>query len=203
MKFCSECGLSITRQRIHDEGRERCVCLSCGTIHYQNPRIVVGCIVYWSNRILMCRRAQAPALGQWNIPSGFLECGETLEEGAARETFEETGVIIDPNRVELSSIMNITAIDQISITFRIELGVEPHLTPGSECLEVAFKSEDEIPEQELAWREALGSGSAPRRFFNELRSRHFSIKLITSGSNQGLGFKSRVYEIKSAADGNT
>lgn len=147
----------------------------------------------------MCRRAHTPARGQWTVPSGFLECGETLEEGAARETFEETGVVIDPGKVELSSIMNITSIDQISIAFRIELATKPDLKPGAECLEVAFVSEEEISGQQLAWREALGS--APRRFFNELRSRNFSIKLMTSGSNQGVGFKSREYKLESDASG--
>jgi len=61
----------------------------------------------------MCRRSQEPAIGQWVLPSGFLECGETLEQGAARETFEETGVSLDPNQLDLASIINITAIDQV------------------------------------------------------------------------------------------
>lgn len=141
----------------------------------------------------MCRRSEDPAKGQWAIPAGFLECGETLEQGAARETYEETGVIVDPDRLDLSAVMNITAIDQIMIAFRIELMILPAVRPGAECLEAAFLAENEIPEQEFAWRKSLGS--IPERFFNELRARDFSIKLIGIGSDQGVGFTSRDYKL--------
>lgn len=198
MKYCSECGRPVIRRHLDLEGRERCVCLACDIIHYQNPRIIVGCIVFWQDGVLMCRRANAPAPGQWIVPSGFLECGETLEEGAVRETFEETGVIIDPNTVELSSVMNIRATDQVAITFRVELATKPDITPGPECLEVAFLSAADLPERQLAWRDALGS--APQRMFDELRSHRFSIKLMTSGSNPGAGFRAREYRIASIVD---
>src|ERR1700692_4622421 len=106
MKYCSECGAAVARQWIHQDGRERYVCLSCDRVHCQNPRVIVSCVVAVGQRILMCRRSQEPARGQWVLPSGFLECGETLEQGAARETFEETGVSLDPNQLDLASIIN-------------------------------------------------------------------------------------------------
>jgi ADP-ribose pyrophosphatase YjhB (NUDIX family) len=163
-------------------------------VHYQNPRVIVSCIVAVGQRILMCRRSQEPARGQWAPPAGFLECGETLEQGAARETFEETGVSVDPNRLDLSSIINITAIDQIVVAFRVELVTLPTLRPGAECLEAAFLSEHDVPEGDFAWRRLLGS--VPGRFFTELRSRDFSINLITVGPSPGVGFSVRDYKIQ-------
>jgi ADP-ribose pyrophosphatase YjhB (NUDIX family) len=145
----------------------------------------------------MCRRSQEPALGQWIIPSGFLECGETLEEGAARETLEETGVVIDPARLELSSVMNMTIVDQVAITFRTEVDTRPELVPGAECLEVAFMTEHDIPPAEFAWREAMGT--LPPRVFGELRSREYSIRLVSIATAHGAGFKSRRYKIQSTA----
>ena len=71
----------------------------------------------------MCRRAEEPAVGQWAVPTGYLEMGETLEEGAARETREETGVVVDPARLELCSVINMTSIRQVGIIFRIELEI--------------------------------------------------------------------------------
>ena len=142
----------------------------------------------------MCRRAQEPGRGRWASPAGFLECGETLQQGAARETYEETGLRLDPDQLELSGVINITAIDQILVTFRIELEALPTLRPGAECLEVAFLSEHEVPAKDFAWRGLLGA--APARFFSELRSREFSINLITVGPSAGVGFSERDYKIR-------
>jgi ADP-ribose pyrophosphatase YjhB (NUDIX family) len=146
----------------------------------------------------MCRRAQQPGLGQWIVPSGFLEVGESLEQGAARETREETGLIVDPERLDLCSVVNMTSIEQVAIMFRIELDAEPTLTPGPECLEVAFMSVQEIPADQFAWRSAMGDG--PERFSRELRSREFTIQLITLASADGTGFRSREYTISSVND---
>ncbi len=195
MKYCSECGETITRQWVAKDNRERFVCMFCRITHYQNPRILVNCVVCWGEKVLMCRPALEPAKGQWITPSGFLECGETLEEGAARETFEETGVVIDPSRLELCSIMNMTVIDQVAITFRADVTSQPHISPGPESMEVAFMSEQEIPERQFAWRDAMGT--EPKQFFEELRSREFSIRLIRIASQAGRGFESRGYKIKS------
>jgi ADP-ribose pyrophosphatase YjhB (NUDIX family) len=194
MKFCSECGAAVVLRWIDEDERERYVCLSCGSVHYQNPRVIVSCIVSVGQKILMCRRSQEPGKGQWAPPAGFLECGETLEQGAARETFEETGVSVDPNRLDLSGIINITAIDQIVVAFRADLLTMPVLRPGAECLAAAFLSEHEVPEGDFAWRRLLGS--VPEKFFDELRSRDFSINLITVGPGPGIGFSARGYKIQ-------
>ena len=141
-------------------------------------------MVSWKDEILFCRRSRDPACGQWTLPSGFLECGETLQEGAARETFEETGVRVDPLELELYSVMNLTAIDQIVISFRTTFTKKPVVTAGEECLDAAFMSEREIRLAEMAWADAVGN--SPHRLFEELRSGQYSIQLFTAGSTVAL-----------------
>src|SRR5271155_1410266 len=127
MNYCSKCGSPVAHRRTAQEPCERYVCSACGTTHYENPRIIVCCTVSWNGKGLMCRRSQEPALGKWTVPSGYLECGETLEEGAARETFEETGVMVDPERLELHGVINMVEIHQVAVGFRVELAAEPVL----------------------------------------------------------------------------
>jgi ADP-ribose pyrophosphatase YjhB (NUDIX family) len=193
MKYCSDCGHSVTRQWIAADARERYVCERCGTTHYQNPRVIVSCAVCWRDQILMCRRSQEPARGHWTVPAGFLECGETLEEGAARETFEETGVVLDPGRFNLYSVVNLTALEQVLISFRVICATKPTVRPGPECLDVAFMSESDIPLELFAWRTVMGN--QPRRFFAEMRSGQFTIQQITIGSLPGNEFEAREYRI--------
>ena len=89
-KFCSECGAPTILEIPEGDNRERPVCSNCKAIHYINPKVVIGCIVESSdNKILLCKRAIEPRYGYWTVPAGFLEIGETIEEGAKRETFEE------------------------------------------------------------------------------------------------------------------
>jgi NADH pyrophosphatase NudC (nudix superfamily) len=90
MNFCSQCGGPVVLKVPADDERPRYVCPSCGTIHYQNPKLVVGCIPVWEDQILMCRRNIEPRKGYWTLPAGFLENGETTAAGARRETLEET-----------------------------------------------------------------------------------------------------------------
>ena len=114
MKYCCHCGSMVMRSVSVADGRERYSCPSCGSTHYQNPRVIVRCIVQHADSILMCQRAHEPARGQWEVPSGYLERGETLEEGAARETYEETGVSLDPKRLALYSVLSLATIDQVA-----------------------------------------------------------------------------------------
>jgi len=193
MKYCSECGVPIARRSIAEEQRERYVCLKCGVTHYENPRVVVACILCCNGKILLCRRAQEPAQGQWTIPGGFLECGETLEACCARETFEETGIAIDPESLDLYSVINMTTTNQVLVNFRVQIATEPALYPGPECLELAFLAPDEAPPGQLAWVKAL-SYSHPR-LLNEVRTGQFGIYLMTMGNAEGVGFRSRDYAL--------
>ncbi|MGH8731096.1 MAG: NUDIX hydrolase, partial [Burkholderiales bacterium] len=89
MNFCSDCGARVERRVPPGDSLPRFVCASCGTIHYENPKMVVGCIPEWEAGILLCRRAIEPRHGLWTVPAGFLENGETTAQGAQRETLEE------------------------------------------------------------------------------------------------------------------
>ena len=146
----------------------------------------------------MCRRALEPGRGLWAVPSGFLEVGESLEQGAVRETLEETGLVIDSERLDLCSVVNMTSIEQVAVMFRVMLDVMPILTPGPECLELAFMAAHEIPADQFAWRSTMGDG--PERFYRELQTGTFTIQLISLGANDGAGFRSREYKIASIHD---
>jgi ADP-ribose pyrophosphatase YjhB (NUDIX family) len=199
MNYCSECGCAVSLEWVPEDGRQRYLCGSCGVTHYDNPRVIVASLVCWRDRILMCQRSREPAYGQWILPSGFLECGETLQEGAARETFEEAGLIIDPADLHLYSVMNMTAIQQVAVAFRVQISGKPaEIRPGPECLKVAFLSEEDIPANQFAWFEALGS--RPTRLFDELRSEDYTIQLLSIGTNDGTGFRSREYAIRGHHD---
>ncbi|MGD9164972.1 MAG: NUDIX hydrolase, partial [Chromatiales bacterium] len=89
MKYCSQCGDKVEIFIPEGDDRPRHVCPTCGTIHYQNPKVVVGTIPVWEDRVLLCRRAIEPRYGLWTVPAGFMENGETSQQGAARETLEE------------------------------------------------------------------------------------------------------------------
>ena len=154
-------------------------------------------MVCWGEKILLCQRADEPGRGKWLAPCGFLECGESLEEGAARETFEEAGIIVNPAELELHSVVNMTAISQVAIAFRVHLAEKPIIRPGPECLDAQFLGKHDIPAEKIAWHQSFGDG--PVRFFEELRAGQFSIQLMTLGSDDGTGFKARRYRIDLAS----
>jgi ADP-ribose pyrophosphatase YjhB (NUDIX family) len=130
------------------DDRPRHVCTRCGTVHYQNPKVVVGCIAEWEDKVLLCRRAIEPRSGFWTLPAGFMERGETTLAGAARETLEEANarVAIGP----LYSLFNLPHIDQVYLLFRGQLR-DLDFGPGPESLEVRLFAESEIPWEELAF----------------------------------------------------
>jgi ADP-ribose pyrophosphatase YjhB (NUDIX family) len=148
MKYCSQCG-SIGAYRIpQGDDRPRFICDNCQTIHYQNPKLVVGCIPVWKSRLLMCRRAIKPRYGKWTIPAGFLEIGETVEEGAMRETYEETGAKVEI--IKPYALYNLKFIGQVYLIFLSRL-VDSNFRIGHESLEVRLFAEHEIAWDELAF----------------------------------------------------
>lgn len=148
MKFCNACGGTLTARIPQGDNRERHVCVRCGNIHYQNPKIVTGAIPEWEDKLLLCRRAIAPRYGYWTLPAGFLENGETTHEGAVRETLEEARA-----RVTVTSLFatfNLPHIDQVYMMFRARL-LDLDFGPGDESLEVALFGEADIPWDQLAF----------------------------------------------------
>ena len=149
MKYCSQCGSDRISQSIPEgDNRLRYVCPDCGTIFYQNPKIVAGCIAEWQGSILLCKRAIDPRLGTWTLPAGFMENKETVQEAAARETEEEASAqILDQ---KLYMIYNLPHISQVYVMFRGEVK-EGIASPGIESLDTAFFDESDIPWGELSF----------------------------------------------------
>jgi ADP-ribose pyrophosphatase YjhB (NUDIX family) len=148
MNFCSNCGAAVTRKVPPDDTLPRYVCDACNTIHYQNPRIIVGCIPEWEDKILLCKRAIEPRYGLWTVPAGFMENGETTYQGAVRETLEEANARVEIG--PLYALYNIPHINQVYILFRARL-LDTDFGPSHETLEARLFSESEIPWNEIAF----------------------------------------------------
>lgn len=141
-------GFNFEHQVPEGDDRERLVCSDCGFVHYLNPKIVVGSVCTWEEKILMCRRAIEPRKGYWTIPAGYLEEHETTAEGAQREAQEEACAEIAIR--SLLGVYNIPRISQVQLIYKAEL-VSPDVAPGPESLEVALVEWDDIPWEELAF----------------------------------------------------
>jgi ADP-ribose pyrophosphatase YjhB (NUDIX family) len=173
MKYCSHCGHQVALRWMEIDRRKRHVCLGCGKVHYENPKVLVLCLAHWGSHLLMCKRALRPQLGMWSVPGGFVETGETLEEAASRETLEETGVELDPRQLEPCFLASLPHINEVYVGFRAELAHRPHLRRGPESLEVAMYQESDLPDKQLAFGSVLTDYY--RRFFGQLRSAQFSV----------------------------
>jgi len=149
MNFCSHCGAPLRIAIPPGDNRPRHMCPSCGAIHYQNPKMVVGCIPEWEDSILLCRRAIEPKYGLWTLPAGFMENGETAAEGAARETLEEAGARVDV--LGLYSMISLPDINQVYLVFRAKL-LHLDFNHGEESLEARLFKEAEIPWDSMAFR---------------------------------------------------
>lgn len=132
------------------DSRVRSCCDQCGTIHYVNPRPVVGTIPVWSDdRILLCLRAIEPRRGFWTLPAGFMEVGETCAQGARRETEEEACARIELG--PLFTMIDVPAVEQVHIFFRARL-LDLDFRAGAETLETRLFLEEDIPWDRIAFR---------------------------------------------------
>ena len=147
----SEHELLFTNRVPTGDSLARDICDRCGFIHYDNPKIVVGSVVTHENRFLLCRRAIEPRKGYWTLPAGFMEHGETTEEGARREAREEANA--DIRIRDLLAIYNIPRIAQVQMMYRAELA-SPEFSAGPESLDVALFAWEEIPWEQLAFPSA-------------------------------------------------
>ena len=148
MKYCSSCGSKVELKVPQDDHFPRYCCTNCDAIHYQNPNIVTGTIPIMKDRILLCKRAIHPRPGMWTLPAGFLENGETIGQGAFRETLEETNTEVKMGN--LYAIFNIPQISQVYMLFFAEV-LREDFRETPESLEVKLFKEEEIPWQELAF----------------------------------------------------
>lgn len=170
MKFCNLCGGSVDQRVPDGDSRPRYVCQSCQTIHYQNPRIVAGCLPVWEGRVLLCRRAIEPRRGYWTLPAGYMENGETLAEAASRETLEEACARVE--NLALYTLFDLPHINQVYLFFRADLA-DPGFAAGEESLEVRLFEEHEIPWSELAFPTV---GRTLECFFADRRTQVFPVR---------------------------
>ncbi|MEN8211919.1 MAG: NUDIX hydrolase [Thermodesulfobacteriota bacterium] len=149
IKFCTACG-SPTEQKIPlNDDYVRSICTNCGLVHYNNPKMVVGCIPELKGRILLCKRNIEPQKGRWTLPAGYLESNESVQNGAVRETLEETRAkiqIIEPYR-----LFNIVFVDQIYFMFRAKL-LSDKFGPTNESIDVRLFHEKDIPWNDIAFK---------------------------------------------------
>lgn len=148
MNYCSNCSAKVTLKIPHGDNLPRYVCDACGAIHYQNPKIVTGCIPEWEDKILLCKRGIEPRRGLWTLPAGFMENQETTAEGAMRETLEESYAKV--HNLSLYALFNIPHISQVYILFRGEM-LNDHFAPTTESIEVELFAEHQIPWAQIAF----------------------------------------------------
>jgi ADP-ribose pyrophosphatase YjhB (NUDIX family) len=148
--YCPACGQPVTGQVLEADHRPRLVCPN-GHVTWRNPRVVVGTLPIRGGRVFLARRAIEPGLGLWTYPGGFMELGESAQEGARRETEEETQLKIEVGR--LIGVYSRPAVDQVTIIYEA-LVVGGDALPGAESLEVRDFGPRDIPWDELAFTTA-------------------------------------------------
>jgi ADP-ribose pyrophosphatase YjhB (NUDIX family) len=162
MNYCSNCGTAVVVRIPEGEHLPRHVCPACHTVHYENPKLVVGCIPEdQDGRIVLCRRAIEPRHGYWTFPAGFMENNETLQQAAARESYEEA--LADVEIGSLLAIVHILHAHQVHVFFRAKLRT-PQIGAGTESLEVKLVAEQDIPWDDIAF---ASIEFALRRFFED------------------------------------
>lgn len=192
--FCTQCGGELLDRFVAVEHRMRRVCTGCSGIAYSNPKVLVTTIVGSDDRVLLCRRAAAPAAGRWTLPGGFMESGETLEEAAARETREETGVQLDPRELRLYGLGTLLHVSEIYVGFIATITGPTSPRYNSESTEAAFFTEADLPWSELAYADI---GVYLREYFSERRS---GAHMFHYGSIENARVVTKAYRIADIKD---
>ena len=149
MKFCPHCAAPLVKRVPPGDTLLRDVCDACGNVHYQNPKLVLGCVPEWDGRILLCRRAIEPRYGYWTLPAGFMENGETTAQGTLRETLEEAGARVE--LLAMFSMISVPYVNQVHLFYRARL-LDLDFRSGEETLEVALFEEARMPWKDIAFR---------------------------------------------------
>jgi ADP-ribose pyrophosphatase YjhB (NUDIX family) len=169
IQHCKKCGARVTYLMPPHANLERAVCSACHWVHYENPLNVVGTVPVWQNQVLLCRRNIEPRRGFWTLPGGFMELGETVAQGAERETIEEAGAQIELQG--LYAVLNVVHVGQVHFFFRARL-ISTVFHPGIESSEVALFSEENLPFGELAFKTVE---TTLRHYFNDQRQGHYNL----------------------------
>lgn len=179
LNYCRVCGTTVV-YRLPDDGdtKERAVCTACHTVHYENPLNVVGTVPVWGEdgaQVLLCKRNIEPCRGKWTLPAGFMELGETTEQGAARETDEEAGAQFEIQG--LFSVMNVVRVSQVHFYYRARL-LSATFNPGHETMEARLFTESEIPWDDIAFRTVQ---KTLERYFEDRRKGQFGVHVLDIG----------------------
>jgi len=169
MKYCSECGKPVVHRVPDGDNLPRHICEHCDVIHYQNPKLVVGCLPVWNEQVLLCKRAIEPCSGLWTLPAGFMENQESLEEAALRESHEEANANLEIENIY--SIISLPHINQVYVLYRARL-LDLDFFAGPESLDVQLFNEDEIPWENLAFKTIE---KTLKHFFEDRKNGSFSV----------------------------
>ncbi len=175
MNYCSKCGQPVRRETPAGDNRERDVCGACGTVHYVNPTVVLGCVPTWNDKILLCKRAIEPRYGYWTVPAGFMEVGETMAQGAARETREEALAEVEIG--DLLALVDVIRARQVHVFFRAFLRTDQY-GAGEESLETELFDEKDIPWDDIAFPSVT---YALQRFIDDRRRGASDVHITAMG----------------------
>lgn len=170
IKYCNQCGHSVKYEKPEGDDQLRAVCQNCFYIQYENPLIVTGCIIEHEGRILLGKRTIEPRKNCWNIPAGFLENGESTQDGAIREVKEE--VLTEVKNIQLFGVYSIIQRSQVHIYYRAELD-SSDFGAGAETSEARFFKPEDIPWDNLAFPVNI---TALKRYVKEMKSGDFTIQ---------------------------
>ncbi len=193
MSYCPECGASLERRVVAGEVRKHWFCRACQAPRHDHPMLVVTCFVACGQKLLWVQRDLEPKRGLWAIPGGFLESGETLAEGAARELGEEAGIWLPPQQLELYMTGSITFINQVYVAFRAAVDT-PDCTPGAESRACGFFSREDCPWDEVAYPEVNDSirqvyADLARGSFGvweaQMSAQRYELREVCQGSRRG------------------
>lgn len=181
MKYCSQCGSTVSQRIPEQDDRPRYICDTCHYIHYENPRIVVCALPCYEDKVLMCKRAIEPRYGLWTLPGGFMENDETTQDAALRETWEEARANISIGN--MYALYNLPHINQVHIFYLAQLESTDYAA-GMESLQVELLTEQETPWDEIAF---TAVHDALQHYFRDRRSQHFPMHVadITPKGDNG------------------
>lgn len=172
IEYCTGCGAPTELKIPADDDHARSICTRCGRVHYDNPKMVVGCIPELNGQVLLCKRNIEPRKGKWTLPAGYLENGESVQDGAVRETREET--LADVENVEPYRVFNIVSVHQVYFMFRADL-VSDNFGPTSESSEVRLFQERDIPWDEIAFSSIQ---KTLEHYFKDRKTDNFLFKIF-------------------------
>ena len=151
----------------------RYVCHNCNTIHYENPKMIVGCLPVWEDKVLIAKRGIQPRMHLWNLPCGFLESEERVEDGAVREVYEETYAEVE--LIRLHTVYNLLHAHQVYLIFLAKMR-SPHFDTTPESTEIKLFKEEDVPWQEMAF---TSSSFALQNYFDDRRTGNTAIHFGT------------------------